>query len=500
MTRDRSLTRYLGAMALVALASLVCEAVRAYLAPTNMVMIYLLAVVLAAARLGLRPAIVTAFLSVLAFDVFFVPPRLSLRVSDTEYLITFFALFVVGVVISTLVARIRETIEQVRQQEARTSSLYYLTRDLAVAVDEPTVVEALSRAVHRNLDSRLTVVLNRDGALEPVPGSNGMPLDDARLETIRWVIRSGRCAGAGTGAFPDAPHLMFPIKSHGDVTGVMIIAESRRPLDENLQLIDAFAGQAAMAFERVHLSARAEEARVLREKNLLEQALLNSISHDLRTPLVTISGVLDSLLTDDRRFDLQHRREMIATAAEEAGRLNRFVGSLLDMTRLEAGALSPRLVPCDVDEIIGCAVGAVEQRMGDHGIVTWVEPDLPPVPADLVLVTQALVNLLDNALKHSPPAADIEMSARLDGSRIIIAVADSGPGVPHGEEERIFDKFHRIQVPERTGGTGLGLSIAKGIIEAHRGSITASNRPKGGLVVEVILPTEVDETADEVMQ
>ena len=496
----RSLSGYLGAVAIVALASLVCAAVRSYLAPTNMVMIFLLAVVLAATRLGLRPAIMTAFLSVLAFDVFFVPPHFSLRVSDTEYLVTFFALFVVGVVISTLVARVRETVEQVRHQEARTSSLYYLTRDMAVAFDEPAIVEALSRAVLRNLETRLTVVLNRGGVPETVSSNNGVPLDGMNSTITQWVIQSGRRAGAGTAAFSDVPYLSIPIKSGGSVIGVMILEESGQSLNENVELIDAFAGLAAMAFERVHLSSQAEEARVLKEKNLLEQALLNSISHDLRTPLVTISGVLDSLLADDRRFDPRHRRDMILTAAEEAGRLNRFVGSLLDMTRLEAGALSPRLVPCDVDEIIGCAVGAVEQRVGDHNIVTSVPPDMPLVPADLALLTQALVNLLDNALKHSPPAADINMSAQLDGSRVIISVTDSGPGVPCGEEERIFDKFHRIEVPERTGGTGLGLSIAKGIIVAHKGSITASNRPQGGLMIEVILPIEIEEKEEKEKQ
>jgi two-component system sensor histidine kinase KdpD len=497
MMRVRSFSNYLTAMALVVLASLVCEAVRAYLEPTNMVMIYLLAVVLAAARLGLRPAIMSAFLSVLAFDIFFIPPRFSLRVSDTEYLVTFFALFVVGVVISTLVARIQETVEQVRHQEARTSSLYYLTRDMAVAVDDPAVVEALTRAVVRNLESRLTVVLNRNGTLESVPGCNSMSFDDTTIEHIWWVIRSGRRAGPGTAAFPDTPYLLVPIKLGGNVTGVMVIEERGRSMSDDLQLIEAFASQAAMAFERVHLSAQAEQVRLFKERNLLEQALLNSISHDLRTPLVTISGVLESLLADEQRFAFRDRKAMIVTAAEEAERLNRFVGSLLDMTRLEAGALLPRLAPCEVDEIIGCAVGAVEQRLGDHTIVTSVGKDLPLVAADQALLTQALVNLLDNALKHSPPAADIEMSARMDGSRVIIAVTDSGAGVPRGEEERIFDKFHRIEVPERTGGTGLGLSIAKGIIEAHKGSISASNRPEGGLMVEVILPTEPEEDEGE---
>lgn len=488
MKPSSALLGYLGAIVLVSLASLVCQAVRTYLAPTNMVMVYLLAVVLAAIRLGLRPAIMTAFLSVVAFDVFFIPPRFSLRVSDTEYLITFFALFTVGVVISTLVSRVREKVELIRSQEARTSSLYYLTRDLSVAVDAAAIVEALRRAVLRNLESRLAVILTADDTRKWISSGDSIPLYDACDEIIRWTIQSGRRAGAGTAAFSDNPHVFVPIKTGRNVAGVMIVEHIGTSNHENLQLLEAFAGQAAMAFERVNLSLQAEEARILREKNHFEQALLNSISHDLRTPLVTISGVLDSMLADDQEFTPDKRRTMLSTASDEAARLNRFVGSLLDITRLEAGALSPRLAPCDVDEIIGCAIGAVEQRSGEHQIVTSLEPDLPLVAVDLALLTQALVNLLDNALKHSPPSAGITMSAQRRDSAVVIAVADNGPGVPPGEEERIFDKFHRIQVPERTGGTGLGLSIAKGIIEAHKGKIAAHNRPEGGLVVEVMLP------------
>ncbi|WP_160295266.1 DUF4118 domain-containing protein [Geobacter sp. OR-1] len=487
MKPARLLSSYLGAIGLVAVASLICELVRTSLAPVNMVMAYLLAVVLAATRLGLRAAILTALLSVLAYDFLFIPPRFSLRVSDTEYLVTFFALFVVGVVISSLVARIQEKVEQVRQQESRTNSLYSLTRDLSVSGDAQAIVEALRRAVLRNLGARLAVLLNKDGAVEQVPDDMAIQLDDGSQEIVSWVMKSGRRAGAGTAAFPESPCLFVPFKAGTEVVGVMVI-EEKSSLIDNLQLIEAFAGQVAMALERVHLASQAEEARFLREKSHLEQALLNSISHDLRTPLVTISGVLDSMLTDDQKFDPEQRRSMISTAAEEAGRLNRFVGSLLDMTRLEAGALSPRLIPCEVEEIIGCAIGAVEPRIGNHQIVTAVDQELPLVPADLALLTQALVNLLDNALKHSPASADITMSARFDGKSVIIAVIDTGPGVPSGQEEQIFAKFHRIEVPERTGGTGLGLSIAKGIIEAHNGSITASNRPEGGLMVEVKLP------------
>lgn len=486
MNKTRRLSGYLGAITLVALASLVCESVRTLLAPTNMVMFYLLAVVVAASRLGLKPAILTAFLSVLAFDYLFTTPHFSLRVSDTEYLVTFFALFVVGLVISSLVAKIREKVEMVEQQEARTSSLYHLTRDLTAAVDVPAILEALRVAVLRNTGSRMTVILNRDGSLETLPNESSLTLDSETKEIAHQVLQSNRRAGVGSASFPESPYMFLPVKAGADVAGIMVIEQSGTSLIENLHLLEAFAGQAAMALERVRLSHQAEEARILREKNHLEQALLNSISHDLRTPLVTISGVLDTLSHDGTASDKQ--RTMISTASEEAARLNRFVGSLLDMTRLEAGALSPRLTLCDVEEIIGCAIGAVKPRIGNHPIETRVETGLPPIPVDLALVTQALVNILDNALKYSSPSEEIVISAQLVESFVMIAVRDSGPGVPCGEEERIFEKFHRLEVPERSGGTGLGLSIAKGIIEAHKGRISAANRIEGGLIVEVILP------------
>ncbi len=497
MNIARSFSGYLGAVILVALASLLCEAVRSSLAPANMVMLYLLAVVLAAAQLGLRPAILCAFLSVLAFDFLFVPPRFSLRVSDTEYLVTFFALFVVGVVISSLVAQIREKVEQVKRQEARTSSLYYLTRDLSVAVDIQAIVAALQQAVLRTFSSSLTVMLERENSLETIDSNKVIQLDSSNRAIVDWVIQSGRRAGRGTSAYSEAPFMFIPIKAGSQTVGVMVIEECETSLTDNFQLLEAFAGQAAMALERVRFAIQAEEARVLRQKSHLEQALLNSISHDLRTPLVTISGVLDVLLNDNHQYNTEKRRAMLLTASEEAARLNRFVGSLLDMTRLEAGVLSPRLTDCEVDEIIGCAIGAVEQRLGVHQIVTSIDPDLPLVSVDLALLTQALVNLLDNAVKHSPGKTDITVSALLEGTFVVISVCDCGPGVPGGEENRIFDKFHRITVPEKVGGTGLGLSIAKGIIEAHKGRIMASNREQGGLMVKVMLPATAPDTLTE---
>ena len=488
MKKSNTFSSYLGAIGLVALATLVCEMVRTLLVPTNMVMAYLLVVVVAAVRLGLKPAILTAFLSVIAFDVLFVPPRFSLRVSDSEYLVTFFALFVVGVVISALVAKIQEKAEQIKKQEERTNSLYCLTRDLSASVDLYAIEGALQRNVLRSGISRLSLVLSPEGLQEKPDCRNGIELDTVSKDIIRWVFRSGRFAGGGTAAFPEYPYLFVPVKSGGRVLVIMVVDGSGSSLTNDLQLLETFAGQTAMALERIQLSRQAEEARIQLNKTHLEQALLNSISHDFRTPLVTISGVLDTLRDTDTWMDSGKRDGMLSIASEEADRLNRFVGSLLDITRLEAGALVPRLAECDIDELVGCAVGAVELRDVDHQIVTSVDPDLPPVQGDLVLLTQALVNLLENALKYTPKSCEISLSASQSGARIHIVVCDGGPGIPAGEEERIFDKFHRVAVPEKSGGTGLGLSIAKGIIEAHHGTISASNRKQGGLMVDVVLP------------
>lgn len=345
---------YLGSLLLVAVATLLCEFVRPHLVPTNMVMVYQLAVVIAAVKLGRRPAIATAFFAVLAFDFFFVPPRLTFSVADKEYLVTFSGFFIVGVIISSLVAKVRE-----------------------------------------------------------------------------------------------------------------------------------------QSLERDRLSKEAEKARMLQVQENLERALLNSISHDLRTPLVSIKGALSALKDEGERLSGQARQELLETASDEAERLNRFVGNLLDMTRLEAGALRLNMEPSDVQELIGCALAAMESRLGDRNVSVVLPPGLMLVPLDLVLMTQVLVNLLDNANKYAPAAASIDMEAAVTGNWLALTVADRGPGVPEAELPHIFDKFYHVQVPEKAGGTGLGLSICRGIVEAHAGKITARNRGGGGLLVEILLPLGV---------
>jgi two-component system sensor histidine kinase KdpD len=489
--RTFPLTEYGKGVVAVILASFACELVRPILAPTNMVMIYLLAVVLAALRLGLKPAILTAALSVIAFDVLFVPPRFSFAVSDTQYLVTFAALFTVGVVISTLVSQTRERAEVIRGREVQTASLYYLSRDLAAAADVAGILHAIIGNVEESFAAGVAILLAEGERLENRAASKMLSLDAKELAVADWAFRNRQPAGRGTGTLSSAGLLYLPLQTASGMMGVMGVqlkadADYESPVQR--RLLDAFAMQASLAIERVQLVQQAEQAQILQAREGLERALLNSISHDLRTPLVTIIGALDTLRDNVRTLVDDARRELLDTAWEEAVRLNRFVGNLLDMTRLEAGALHLKKEPCDLQDLVGCALAALEKRIGSRRIDTDIPDGLPPVRLDMALMTQVLVNLLDNALKYSPQDAAIDISCRVEKGKVKVTVSDHGPGVPEADLSRVFEKFYRIPVPEGAGGTGLGLAICKGIVEAHGGTVRAGNRGGGGLVVTIVLP------------
>jgi len=480
-------------LVLVIAATGLCQLVYEFLAPTNLVMIYLLGVVLAATRLGRKPAILTATLSVIAFDFFFVPPRFSFAVTDTEYFLTFFALFVVGVVISTLVSQSRERAETIRGREVQTASLYYLSRDLAAAADVKGILDAIVRNIGESLDARLTVLLAEGDRLETKAASDGLALATKELAVADWAFRNRQPAGRGTETLISAELLYLPLQTATGalgVLGVRLSDEADFTSPETRRLLNAFATQATLAIERVQLAKQAEQAQILQAREGLERALLNSISHDLRTPLVSITGALDTLRENVNTLASEARLELLDTAWDEAVRLNRFVGNLLDMTRLEAGALRLKKEPCDLQDLVGCALAALEKRIGSREIRVALPPDPPLVRLDMALMTQVLVNLLDNALKYAPPHAPIEIAGGAHDGRIFLEVSDRGPGVPDADLKRIFDKFYRIPVPEGAGGTGLGLAICKGVVEAHGGTIRAENRPGGGLRVTVTLPVK----------
>jgi len=487
---SNELRGYTVSLVLVVGATLLCELVRPFLAPTNMVMFYLLAVVIASVRLGQKPAIATAVLGVLAFDFFFVPPRLTFAVADTQYLLTFIGLFVVGLVISTLVARSRERAEMMRVREVQTASLYYLSRDLAASVDIDAVLKAVVRNVEEALNAELAVFLPEGERIDIMAASEGLNLDIKEQAVADWAFRNNHPAGRGTDTLVSADLIYLTLQTPSNVLGVVGIKlqnEHAYHSQENRRLLDAFITQAAMAMERIQFSRQAEQAQILQARENLERALLNSISHDLRTPLVCVTGALSSLRDDEGHLGDQAKRELLETACDEAERLNRFVGNLLDMTRIEAGSIRLNVEPCDIQDLVGCALAAMERRIGERRVDVLIPDDLPLVSMDLVLMTQVLVNILDNALKYAPRESGIEIAASAEKEWLVIEVGDRGPGVLEHDLKRVFDKFYRIPVPEGAGGTGLGLSICKGIVEAHGGRIHAENRSGGGLKIMISL-------------
>ncbi len=483
--------KYLAGLALVATTSLIATLAMPFLSPINLIMLYLLAVVLAAARLGMKPAILTAALGVVAFDFFIIPPRLSLTVKDTEYLLTFFGLFVVGVVISTLVAKARERAEVMRERELQTESLYYLSRDLAAAVNRDSIMAAVIKNISETLQAQLAVLIPQGEGMEILAISKELSLDVNELAVADWAFRNRREAGIGTETLSSAELLYLPLNTSACSLGVLGIKLEKTAdfhLPHNRRLLDAFVTQISLAMERVLLAEQAEQAEILQARETLERALLNSISHDLRTPLVSIIGALSSLRDDQLQIDGARRQALLNGAWDEAERLNRFVGNLLDMTRLEAGEMRLRQEACDVQDLIGCALAALEPKLGEREVAVKLADGLPLVSMDLVLMSQVLVNLLENSLKYAPAGHPIELTASVRDRQLLIEVLDRGPGIPEHDLKRVFDKFYRIPVPEGVGGTGLGLSICKGIVEAHGGSIRAEGRAGGGLRIVIELP------------
>ncbi|MFA7402840.1 MAG: DUF4118 domain-containing protein [Pelobacteraceae bacterium] len=489
---------YISVFILTLAATLFCEAIRPYVSPTNMVMVYLVAVVLASLWLGRKQAILTAALGVLAFDFFFVPPRLTFNVTDKEYLITFLGLFGVGVIISTLVTNVQDRAEKLKEREAETASLYRLSRDLAIAADKPSVLFSIVKNVEESMDANAALFLADGEKLGVAAASNDWDVDPEAEKIAQWSFKSLRSAGAGTSTFPMSKMLFMPLQVLGIPLGVLGINFNTEPhnrFEQMRHLLEAFSTQSALALERVRLSQQAEHAQILKARENLERALLNSVSHDLRTPLVTITGVLSTIRDEENHLSEKSRHDLVDTAWEEAGRLNRFVGNLLDMTRLEAGELRLKLETCDVQDLVGCSLASVEHRLGARSVDVQLPSELLLARMDLVLMTQVLVNLIDNALKYSPPESPIEITARSDNKQLTIEVADRGPGIPAHDLVHIFDKFYRISVPEGISGTGLGLSICKGIVEAHGGKIHAENRICGGLKFVVQLPQEGERDA-----
>lgn len=481
---------YAFAAALIGLATLFGIPLRTQVEPTNLAMLYLLIIMFVAIRFGRGPSLFAVIMGVLTFDFFMVPPYNTFAVSDLNYLFTFATLFVVSLIISSLAARARDQAEVALKRTLITTELYDFTRDLAGATDLDGILMQIAKHMRQTLDAEVAIFLPQGRDLVFHTGSSSFQPGPEEQATAYWAFQHETPAGQGTETLSGTRGRYLPLKTTHGTVGVLGLQLPKTPDHveaEQTRLLDAFCTQAAVAIERLHLEDQARRVEVMAETEKLQTALLNSISHDLRTPLVSITGALTTF-QENEQLKGAARTDLLQTALGEANRLNRLVGNLLDMTRLEGGAVKPIHQSVDLREIIEVALEEYKERLGNRKVEVSVPSDLPFVNVDPVLIGRALGNLVENAVKYSPTGSPLAVSAASRDGWVELEIADSGPGIPIDELVMVFDKFHRVNRPNQLGGTGLGLSISKGLVEANGGKISLANLPQGGLAVTISLP------------
>jgi two-component system sensor histidine kinase KdpD len=447
-----------------------------WLPVANIAVAYLLAVLVVAIQSGLRAAILASFASFLALNFFFVDPRWTFSIANTRHLLTIVFFLIAAVIVSNLASRSRAQVEALRQSARRTANLYDFSSRSTAAATLDDVLWAVVHHVASTINGKSLVLMPGSHGLEIAAGYPPEDtLDEKSAAAAEWAWSHGQLAGLGSATLPVADWLFLPMSTARGpvgVLGVQMPEQADLPSPEQARLLETLAEQAAAAIERTTLVADIEAARVAAEREQLRSTLLSSLSHDLRTPLVSILGASSSLVNDEDKLDADARRDLAQTIQDEAERLNRFVQNLLDMTRLSAGGLKPRIDWADLRNIVGAAVERAHRLARQHRIRVDIDPQMPLLCVDAVLIEQVFFNLLDNACKYAPAGSTITVWARKMPNDIAIEVCDQGSGIAREDRERVFDMFYRTQSSDTKGaGTGLGLAICRGIVEAHRGII-----------------------------
>jgi two-component system, OmpR family, sensor histidine kinase KdpD len=487
---------YMGSAGAVGVALGLGLLLKHFVAVQSISLLFLMAIIASAIAWGLLPALFACVASVLAYNFFFLPPLYTFSVGDPENAFALFFFLVVAVIVSNLTARTRSQVVNARRRAKMTAELYAFSRKVAGIGALDDLLWATAYQITSMLNVRTVLLMPvKDG--EGLEVASGYPpedqLDDADMAAARWTWEHNRPAGRGADTLPGGKRLFLPLRTGSGPVGVIGIDRESPGLlltPDERRLLDALCDQAAVAIERISLAKGLDEARVLAETERLRAALLTSISHDLRTPLASILGAVSSLRSFPERYSVAQREDLLATLQDEAERLTRFVSNLLDMTRLESGAIELNLELIDVAEIIGSALQRAGNVLAGHEVEVDIASSLPMLRLDAVLFEQVLFNLLDNAAKYSPDRSKIGIRATRDGELVEIEVVDEGPGIPPADFEHIFDKFYRVHAQDRRrAGTGLGLAICRGFVEALGGWIVARNRrDRSGAVLTIRMP------------
>ncbi len=466
------------AIASVGLANIIAMLVDQFSHGANLAMIFLVSVLITGLGYGLWPAVLAAAVAAFTYNFFFLEPRMSIAIGNPADLFTFAVFFGVALVTGGLAGRVRDQAAAAARRAAAVTALLVASRSLSAAAERPEAAQTLAEQTAAAASGATVVLLPVEGELQVLAGAPHRPLlDQTAMTAARWAWEKGEAAGHGTGTLPGVEWTFFPLQGLKARAGVAGVEANRvRRGSEEERLLLALLGQGAVALERAELAAGAVEHETVRRSDQLRAALLNSISHDLRTPLSTVLGAATTLIDYGGSLAEAVKQDLLLSIREEAERLNRYVGNLLDMTRLEGGGLKTRSEWTDVRDVIAGAIDRVARRAPDRRFTRDFPAELSSVQADPALLEQALVNILENAVAYSPDNEPIEVAAYEDRSNIVISIEDEGRGIPTAELERVFDKFRRLDAASDRGqGVGLGLSISKGFVEAMGGRIAAAS-------------------------
>jgi len=485
---------YLAALLAVALALGLSALVWPWVGRVNTDLVFLIAVVATAVGFGLGPSLLASIASAVCYNAFFVAPYFRFTLSDPTNFSAFGFFTLVAVLVSNVAARGRTQAMAALERARTTESLYSFSRKLAGAGTLDDVLWATAYQTALMLKVRVVLLLPEG---ETITVKTGYPpediLDDADIAAAKWAWENNRAAGRGSDTLPGARRLFLPMHTGRGAIGVMgIDSDKPGPLftPDQRRLLDALRDQGALAIERVRLVEEMDRVERAAETERLRSALLTSISHDLKTPLAAVLGAAGALRDLGGKLGEAEKADLLATIIDESERLNRFIANLLDMTKLESGAITPNVALHDLGEIVGSALRRAGRILAHHEIQLELAPDLPMLELDAVLFEQVLFNLLDNAAKYAPPETTIRIQSWRSGDSVCLQVLDEGSGIPAADLDHIFDKFYRAQKTDQVrAGTGLGLAISRGFVEAMHGTIIAANRTdRTGAVFTISLP------------
>lgn len=502
---DHSWRHYGGSLLMVAVITVLGWSLQFRLELVNIALLYQLPVIFSAFWWGRWPSYFAAACSVLSLDFLFVPPFFTLSVEDIRYLWSFFTFLIVAFFIGRRTELLRNEANAARQREKNIHALFDFSKEIAAAIDKIAIAGKLSRQAAEALNRPVTVLLpDAKGELkvwmQAEPGMDRQPADKKSINRVlaedkgeiavaRWSYEHRRAAGHSTETMAGAKYLYIPLTTRDSAVGVIGIWVAKGLITpEQRQSMDAWAGLAAIAIERVELTEKAKQAGILLESDRLRSALFNSISHELRTPLSSIVGSASTLAESENVYSEAERKELLDNIRDGATRMERLVANLLDTARLESGMMKLKQDWCDIEDVVGTALHRLAEQVKNRPVDIEIPDNLPMLQGDFVLLEQVIINLVDNAMKYSPSGSRIKIEAGLIENFIQVSVSDKGIGIPEEELEHVFDKFFRVQHVSDTPGTGLGLSICRGIVEAHGGKIRAANLPGGGLKVAFVLP------------